>query len=211
MPSVILAFLCALILGFVFSRAAVQHQKRPVRLELTEGFKLKLVTPSGAYRCFVEKDGRSGIVVSAPLHRDAYVPLRVGDLVLVQVATACGLMTFRTSVTERILETHSLVLAHPRTVRKTERRSYRRQVPLGDSHCRLNGVPSRLCDFSEFGAKIVSACPIEPGDAVIVELPDGAGEARGWALDSIPVIGQGRETRIRFEDPLVHLSSLRKV
>lgn len=201
-------FATALVCGFLFSWQVVARRSRPIKHDFVEGARFKLVTPTGAYRCYVERVTSKGIQVSAPLHRDSYVPLRVGDLVLVQTATPDGLYTFRTAVTHRMIETHSLLLGHPSTIRKTERRSYPRQTPIGDGRCKLNGVTSQLCDFSEFGAKIVSECLVEPGDSVIVELPDGMGEVYGWALDSMPVSGK-REARIRFQDPLNHLSSLR--
>lgn len=179
-------------------------------LEIPEGTKLKVLTPSGAYRCFVETANQEGIVVSAPIHRDVYVPLRVGELVVVQVSHAGGLQTFQSRITNRNNNDHLMTLEWPKHVRLSDRRSSPRVIYSSFESSQLNKKPSKLIDLAEMGAKMVSQENLMPGDWVNVQLPDSYGQVYGWVLDTSPsrIAGlAGNIVRVRFENPITLLSA----
>ena len=190
--------------SFLVARALVMAKKNPSgKLELKSGIKLKLVTASGAYRCHVESAGKRGIVTSVPLFRDSYVPLRVGEKILVQAAYDDRLLTFRTVVLARDGVYHRLTLANPTAFRNSERRSEQRRKSFEKSTVVVNKSQSHLLDISSWGARLQTPEPLSPGDLVYVEWPPESGEVSGSVLDSKPVLvgnRMGREVRIRFDE-----------
>src|SRR5690242_6540551 len=63
--------------------------------------KVRLRTEAGVFRTNFLSLEKSGWVLSAPLSRDNYVPLREGEQVIVEASTPQGLLVFRTTVAER--------------------------------------------------------------------------------------------------------------
>ena len=197
--------------SYLLARALSAFRAKPrERLPILLDAKLKLLTSSGAYRCHVEEVGKDGIVVTSPLYRDAYVPLRIGESVVVQTPHDGALITFRTEITARDAQTHQLTLAMPSTFRRTDRRCEPRLKSVEGKAALINGTKAAMVDVSAWGARILTSEALTPGEMVRVELPSGIGEAMGWVLESIPVAMGARLTRavrIRFEDPLSGLVS----
>ncbi|MBS1709594.1 MAG: flagellar brake domain-containing protein [Armatimonadetes bacterium] len=180
-----------------------RHAKRP-RLDMPAHTKARLVGPQGVYRCYYLSTEKEGLVFSAPLQRDAYVPVRVGETFMAQIPTSDGVLTFRTEVVSRDAATHQFTVAHPSHVRRIERRSELRETVFDGIEAVLNGEPAVLCDLSKSGAKFVTHCDVTAGEEVTITLPDGKGTFEGWALESIPGAwgsAIGRIVRVRFSEP----------
>lgn len=188
--------------------ASARRAYRP-KVALPENAPARLVGVNGVYRCHYQRTTPTGLVFSAPLQQDRYVPIRPGEKLLVQVPSPDGALTFRTQVALRDAETHELVLEHPAYVRRVDRRSESR-----DSRCRgtmalVNGDEAVLWDLSAGGAKVLTPTAITPGESVSVKLPEGLGEAHGWALDSRTEAVDGallKAVRIQFEQPLAGIT-----
>ena len=190
--------------SYLVTRAVMLSRPSPSKVAIPNGAKLKLLTPSGAYRCHVEKTDKTGIVTSAPLFRDSYVPLRIGEKVVVQVALQDRLLTFHTSVLSRDGVYHRVTLAHPKAFRWTERRSEVRTRLPRHSDAMVNGVAASLVDVSPTGVRIHTLALMNAGDFVEIAVPSSGSTLAGWVLGSSPVaIGNrmGRELRIRLDDP----------
>lgn len=182
--------------------------------EIPENAKLRLIAPGGSYRSRFISLGSEGLVVSAPLQQSHFVPLHESEKIVVQIPLADGILTFHTDICERRNEGHELVLRAPERVRKSDRRSEPRYTKWAGLHAAINGRKSEIVDLSAGGARIYTDQPISAGDHIRVSLPEGLGEAWGWALETIPASRhavRGAELRIQFEAPLSGLISKTRV
>jgi hypothetical protein len=179
-------------------------------VKILENTKVRMVGAGGAYRCFYLRAERRGLIFSNPLQKDRYVPLRVGDAMIVQVPGEEGLMTFCSEILVRSIDTHELTLAHPKLVRRMDRRSEERDTTCRGSLTEVNGIAGEMVDLSAGGMKAVLAGHVTPGEPVTVKLPAGMGIVDGWALEAVPAAWEGRlarEVRVQFQRPFLGLSA----
>ncbi|MBL8067341.1 MAG: PilZ domain-containing protein [Armatimonadetes bacterium] len=192
----------------------VGRKHRPLTLvPIAENCRVRMVGPGGTYRCYFIRRDKSGLVFSAPLQRDRYVPVKVGESLMVQAPLADGLITFRSQVLSRDAETHEFTLAMPERIREVDRRSEPRHPQTAGNIVRINDEPASLVDLSGGGARIVTNAPIQPGDNIYLDLPAELGTVHGWALECLPADGGSRvarEIRVRFEEPLTGLTGMRR-
>jgi hypothetical protein len=181
---------------------------RKHRYTITPGVAMRLVGPGGAYRChFVRQEGEE-IEVSSPLQADRYVPIRVGEKLLVQVPSGDCLLSFSTVVLSRDSEKHALVLRAPSTLRRIERRTERRSERLAGEDVLFDGEMASLVDLSAAGACVVTRKRPKSGARVRIVLPQSGLDAFGWALESSQAafgIHAGYKVRVQFEEPLAGL------
>lgn len=203
-----IALVIGAVIGTIFS---MRRRSKHHVLELAPHTKARLVGPKGVYRCYYVATEREGLVFSAPLQRDHYVPVQVGEPYMAQVPTTDGVLTFRTEVVSRDPVTHQFTVAHPSAVRRVERRAELRETVFDGIEAQINDEPAVLCDLSANGAKLVTQCDITAGESVRLVLPDGRGVCDGWALESIPGAwgsAVGRIVRVRFSEPLGGLRTM---
>jgi len=205
----------SVIFGVSLAVAYGIHAVRRPRLSqvtLSENATVRMVGAGGVYRCHYLRSDKRGLTFSSPLQRDHYVPLRVGEQLMVQVPMPESLLTFRTSILERDAERHEFLLAHPEGVRNIDRRSEVRDVSVEGQRAVLNGDPATMMDLSAGGAKVLVDQDVDPGDQVRLELPMNLGSAYGWALEST-ASHRGRQSaravRIKFQVPLSGLRAQR--
>lgn len=190
-----------------------RKRKKLLIVPLPENTRVRMVGPGGSYRAFFLRQTKNGLVFSAPLQRDHFVPVRIGEALMVQAPLDDSIVTFRSTVTHRDPVTHELTLAAPSRIKHSDRRTEDREANLRGAIVKANGETSTLLDLSAGGARIVTTAPIEPGDTVRLELPMDYGTAHGWALESIAIAqgrSQAREVRLRFEEPLSGLVTHRR-
>ncbi len=174
---------------------------------------IRLSGPSGSFRSRFLHADKSSWMISAPLQRDAFVPLRIGEGLLVQAPGAGGVWMFRTTVIDRQMEGHLLVLARPEHPHLVDRRAHPRLTDVRGASIRLNGDPAELIDCSQNGACVLTDTPLANGDDIVLDLHADLGEARGWALECAPLRGvDGRRTiRIAFSEPVPALGQKKKL
>jgi c-di-GMP-binding flagellar brake protein YcgR len=161
---------------------------------------LQIRTGSGLYRSKFIGDNASGWVISAPLSRDAYVPLRVGEAITVLGPTESGLKHFHTEILLRDSETHELTIKIPEKMSTVERRQSFRVDKFLTPNAVVEGQPATLLDLSEGGARVVIREQIKRGERTALELP-GNDKMFAWVVDSSPA-NPGYVIRLRFEEPL---------
>jgi hypothetical protein len=167
---------------------------------------LRLVGPGGVYRCYLIRTDREALVVSAPLHRDHFVPLRPEERLMVQMPVQDGLVTFRTEVLSRNADDHTVRLTYPQQYRLVDRRSEPRSVGVAGQAAIVNGSTAELLNLSAGGARVKTRLALRAGERIEVTLDQTA--CQGWALESIPdSLGTlpARNVRVRFETPLAGL------
>lgn len=199
-----LTMAATLTLSWCVARLVTRRRPAEARtLGLEPGHRLHLVTAGGSYRCTYLDDSRAGLKVSAPLSRDVYVPLRVGETVVAQCPVSEGLVTFRTEVIDRDAETHTFVLRRPGAFRRTDRRTEPR-IAL-DRFVTINGHEASLVNASLHGLCVRTWERFSPGDWVEVSLGQGSPVACGWILATAPSSMDGRpsaDVRLRLDGQL---------
>ncbi|MBS1721942.1 MAG: flagellar brake protein [Armatimonadetes bacterium] len=192
--------------SFVAAKALTRHKRvDPKRLCLFPDQRVRLLCSSGSYRCHVARVEKDGILITPPIHRDAYVPLRVGDELIAQVPQPDALLTFRTQILRRDASDHTFLLSLPQRFRKTERRRDARDLSLKGEAARVNGRSGQMSDLSAHGARLVTLYRPDPGERVLIELPSDLPEQFAYVLESLPAFLDGhpaQELRLRFEEPL---------
>lgn len=190
--------------GVAWLLAARKH-----RYSIAEGASVRLVGPGGAYRCHFVRKTDDEIEVTSPIQADRFVPIRVGEKLLVQVASEDCLLSFSTVVLSRDSDKHALVLRAPSTLRRIERRSERRSERLSGEDVLIDGEVASLVDLSAAGLSAVMLKRPKSGSRMRVVLPGSGLDAFGWALESSQAafgIHPGYRVRIQFEEPLAGLT-----
>ena len=165
------------------------------QLNPSVGAILSVRASSGIYRAHIVKLG-SVWTISAPLQRDNYVPLRVGEEVVIEAASKHGALLFRTEILSRQTNPHCLIVKKPEKIHRIERREHKRWPHLTGSKVKIGGENGQLLDLSEGGARVQTSFRTHKGDRVKLEMP------WGQAIDAWVLSREGNEARLRFEELL---------
>ncbi len=184
-------FIASLLLSYGFTRL-VRRRQVPAP---APGAVLRLRAESGVYRARFVGETPEGWAFSAPLSRDAYVPLRIGEDLLIEAGFASGVMTFRTQLVARFNDTHVMVAQIPRTVFKRERREAPRVA--ASSAILVEGEGAQLVDVSSCGVRFKADRNYKRGDRIKLEIPEWEAPVFGWILET-----EAAGTRVRFEEEL---------
>jgi hypothetical protein len=170
-------------------------------VELEEGALLRLRAEGAVYRSRVLHAAKDGIVIAAPMQRDAHIPLREGSRLLVETPTPRGLLIFRSSIVSRNRRDHSITLCTPSSAFLANRRTCRRICPRDPVAVLIEDQPSRLIDVSEEGARLRYRDRVSRGERLRIAMPGLSDQIYGWVLEASPEPYQGgTDVRVRFED-----------
>lgn len=117
-----LAFLVAIAFGAGVS-TLVRRLRRPPMPTPSPGSALRIRADEAVYRSRFLEAGQKGWVFAAPLQRDVYVPLRVGEDLVVEAEEAEGRLIFRAKLVERCGDTGRMVMTRPMHVFRAEARA----------------------------------------------------------------------------------------
>lgn len=193
-------FIFALSVAWLFVKVAQRVNQQQVP---RPGAVLRIRASSGMYRSHMVGLSDSVWTISAPIQRDTYVPLRVGEELVIEAACNSGALIFRSQIVAREADSHTLLIQKPSKVHAVERRGHRRWPHLCGAEVKLEGQTSRLIDLSEGGAKVKTGYQTHKGDRVRMNLPDGQ-EVYGWVISR-----DGDEARLRFEE-LLQIGPIKK-
>lgn len=177
--------------GWFYTRAKSRYQER---LNPVEGAILTIRATSGVYRSHMITLGRTSWTLSAPLQRDNYVPLRVGEELIIEAATDRGALLFRSEVVARMSNPHAILIKRPTKIHRVERREHKRWPNMAGERVRVEGQVGQLLDLSEGGARVRLATKPYKGDRVRLDMPSGKA-VYAWVIAS-----EGSEARLRFEE-----------
>jgi len=145
-------------------------------------------------------------ILSAPLMRDCYVPLRPGEKLSIEVPYENGVLFARTEVKSRDAASHTFIIERPEGVKPVDRRQGKRLKDLQDPSAVIEGVKSSIVDVSIGGAKVRTQRRFLPGERIRIDLPWVNGPTFGWVLEATEISpSAGVEARIRFESELSSL------
>lgn len=166
--------------------------------------KMRVRTGDAIYRCRFVGEGTDGWAFSAPLQRDNYVPISIGQSVSCEVTTDAGVVVFESRVKGRRADPPAIVISPPREVRNLNRRDNERRPVVGKSEISVDGMPGTLLDLSRGGAKLrMRRAPVR-GARVGLTLPTGESLIAD-VLESEPSLG-GAIVRLRFLSDLEEAS-----
>lgn len=134
------------------------------------GCRVRVRSQDQVYRTRFEAVTPEGWVFSAPLSRDRYVPLRVGERLTIEAACERGLVLWRTEVVARAMDPHTFTVRKPEPARPQNRRREPRMPGLPWPNATLDGHPVELLDVSPRGCRILSEARHTIGDVVQVRL-----------------------------------------
>jgi hypothetical protein len=116
-----LAFLVAIAFGAGVS-TLVRRLRRPPMPIPSPGSPLRIRADEAVYRSRFLEAGTEGWIFAAPLQRDVYVPLRVGEDLVVEAEEPEGRLIFRAKLVERCGNTGRMVMSRPMQVFRAEAR-----------------------------------------------------------------------------------------
>jgi len=197
-------FVGSLGLAYGFTRNKIQRRKQVLEhVPPDTGIKLRSV--SGLYRARIQSTSKKEIVISSPMQRDYFVPLRVDEEVTIEVPVERAVMTFRTKVIGRDPDSHTFTLAMPDAPTMVNRRQEIRSSRYAGEQVFLNDEWAELIDVSASGARVVSFFRAEAGDVVRVVIPQFGANQLAYVMECLPETidsRQGNQLRLRFLDPL---------
>jgi hypothetical protein len=181
-------------LGFLFVK--VLRRKQPPLPKVNAV--LRIVSSGTVYRAHFCGEKPGGWAFTPPLQRDAYVPIRVGEPIIIETVMDGGIAIFRTTLKERSTHPPMLIAEKPSFWHTEDRRDSTRIEDIGHINASLDGDKVKLLDLSACGARIRSQARHKEGERVKLDIPGFAESIYGWILD-MERKGDRYILRMRFE------------
>lgn len=167
---------------------------------------LRIRGESGMYRTRLIEVRGPFWILSAPLMRDYYVPLRIGEKLNIEVPYENGVLFARSEVKSRDAASHTFIIERPEGAKPIDRRTDPRVCGLSDDTVVIEGVKSSIVNVSMGGLKVKTQRRFLPGERIQIDLPWVGSPIFGWVLESLEIAPTvGVEARIRFENALTSL------
>jgi hypothetical protein len=190
--------LFGLSVGIAFALGLAVRALRRTPRPLPNG-QLRIRSGASVYRARFLGETAQGWTFSAPLQRNAYVPLRVGEPLIIEAPSERGLLRFRTMLIDRCHDSATMVAQRPAQVHVEERRANRRLYDLKDAAVTVEGHRAELINISACGACVSLAHGLQPGERIRVDLPWREEPCFAWVLDAERSLGKA-VARLRFEE-----------
>lgn len=192
-------FIVAAASGYVM----VRLRNRPEsHLPAIDGCTVRIKCDGTLYRTRLTGFQGRDIVVAAPLSRDSYVPIRIGQAATLELLSRKGVLLVQTRLSRRNSATHELVFEGGNPTSVVERRATDRLEFAPPSRIWLNEFTGELLDFSEKGAKAVAKGRFFKGERIAVILPWHSDTLYAWIV-AVENNGNSESHLIRFifEEP----------
>lgn len=166
---------------------------------LEPGQKVRVRSGRHLYRTRLAGETAEGWIFEAPISRDHFVPLRIGEEVVIEATCRNGVLLYRTNVIARALYPHTFTVSRPSGVAPMDRRGAPRYDGLRWPHAFLDDHPVELVDVSNLGCCLRSSRPVAPVTFVNVRLSFHPTPVPGQVIDCERV-GDGHLVHIRFAE-----------
>lgn len=193
-------FTCAAVIAFGLSHLLFRLPFRKLPMGLAPGALVRIKTRNGVHRTRFIRKRQGEFVFAAPLQRDHYVPLAVGEDITVEAPMKDGVLLFRSKVSSRDADSHEITLSPPDKIHREDRRESPRQEASG-KEVMVEERPAWLLDVSKHGVRFARNGPLTKGERIRLDLDSEP--LYGWVLDCSPnhVDGEGSHiVRARLED-----------
>lgn len=169
-------------------------------LEPVDNAKVRMKSASSLYRCRLISHDKEGWTFTAPMQRDIYVPIPIGEEVVCEVVGQNGLLVFKSQVIARRAQEGVIVVAAPKNISLENRRDGDRREgrPMEVIVAGKNGS---VMDLSPGGARVKIRGFEREGNVVRIDLPSG--ESRGATVVDSKNDHEGSVIRLRFDEPIM--------
>jgi hypothetical protein len=164
---------------------------------------VQISSGSAMYRSRFIREENGHWVLAAPLSRDSYVPLRVGEMVSIQAVAKGGVYRFRAEIASRDAETHQFAVRAPDALSLVERRDNPRLTFSPPEEARVEGDSAWLQDLSPLGARVLATIKAPRGERVRLDLSNTDEPVFAWVLDCAAAPAAHNAEclmRLRFEE-----------
>jgi c-di-GMP-binding flagellar brake protein YcgR len=161
--------------------------------------KVRLKTNSAMYRSRLIEVSEAGWVFAAPMQRDSYIPIPIGEEMICEVMARGGVLLFSSSVIARRSVEGSIVVATPKKTQLKNRRDQTRRVDL-PLDVTVGGHEATVINLSEGGAKVRIRGFEREGNVIRVSL--SSGEARAATVLETAHDSAGSVIRLCFDEPI---------
>ena len=188
-------------LGIVLAKAYLSFRARSCKdgFVPVENAKVRMKTSTALYRCRLVSTSASGWVFTAPMHRDHFVPVSVGEEITCEVVAKGGVLLFSTKVIARKPIEGTIVVATPKNFKIDDRRNKtdRSEVQM---EVVVAGKTGAVMDLSPGGARVKIQGFEREGNMVRIDLPTG--ESRGALVVDSKNDHIGSVIRLKFDEPI---------
>ena len=199
--TLLLSFSVVFAIGYVVARTFLTLRGRPRKEEFipVENAKVRMKTSGALYRCRLVSHGPKSWIMTAPMHRDNYVPVSVGETVTCEVIAQGGLLLFTSTVIARKSIEGTISIAAPTSVKLDNRRD-KSDRELVDMAVVVSGTSGEVMDLSPGGARVKIKGFQREGNIVTIDLPTG--ESRAAVVVDSKNDHMGSVIRLKFDDPI---------
>jgi Flagellar protein YcgR len=199
--TLILSFSAVFTVGFVAAKGYLAMKALPNKdsHKPVENAQVRMKTSDALYRCRLISSDANGWIFTAPMHRDNFVPVAVGEEVKCEVVANGGLLIFTTKVIARKPIEGTIIVAAPKSVELDNRRTHlsRREVAV---EVVIGGKSGSVMDLSPGGARVKIQGFEREGNMVRVDMPGG--ESRGATIVDSKNDHLGSTVRLRFDEAI---------
>lgn len=168
-------------------------KKRKLRAIPESGSMIRLRGLSGFYRSRFLAAGDRVWEISTPVQRDNFVPLRMGEEIVVEASTPKGALIFRTKIFGGEGAPIRIQILAPQNPQLVERREHTRDPKFAGEKVQVDQLAARVLNYSAGGICIQSARKLSKGEQVHIEMPWQSDPVDAWVLES-----EGLKVRLRF-------------
>lgn len=195
--SLTIVFLVGFLLAKAFGRKSAldaQQKRTPV-----DNARVRFKTGSAVYRSRLISFGNEQWVFAAPMQRDSYIPVPVGEECVCEVVARGGVLIFTSKVIARQSKEGRIVIEAPVNPKLKNRRDDARRIDI-PMKLLVGNHGGEVLDVSTNGAKVKLSGFQKEGQTVRVDLPDG--ETRAGTVIESTHDNVGSTVRISFDRPI---------
>ena len=161
---------------------------------------MRIMTAGTVYRAHFVGEKEDGWAFTPPLQRDNYIPIKVGEPVVIETVMDGGIVVFKTYLKARHNAPPLMIAAKPANWHVEDRRESIRIGEVGHLQTKLDGDRVGLLDISTCGARIRSQARKAAGERVKLEVAGQDEALYGWVIEEARK-GDRYIIRVRFEEP----------
>ena len=199
--TLLLSFSLVFAIGYVGAKTFNALRSRPRKEEYipVENAKVRMKTSGALYRCRLVSHSSKLWVFTAPMHRDNFVAISVGEAVTCEVVANGGLLLFTSTVIARKSIEGTITVAAPATIKLDNRRD-KADREVVDMAVVVSGTSGEVMDLSPGGARVKIKGFQREGNIVMIDLPTG--ESRAAVVVDSKNDHMGSVIRLKFDEPI---------
>lgn len=195
--SLTIVFLVGYLLAKAFGRKSVLDARQ--RRIPVENARVRFKTGSAVYRSRLISYDDKQWVFAAPMQRDSYIPVPVGEECVCEVVARGGVLLFTSKVIARQSQEGRIVIEAPVSTKLKNRRDDARRIDL-PMRLLVGNNGGEVLDVSSNGARVKLNGFQKEGQTVRVDLPDG--ESRAGTVIESTHDSVGSTVRLSFDRPI---------